>query len=439
MSDYGEIIISLSKKYKETGEPVSVDFRLLVDEIKNINRATHLIHPYPAKLLLHIPHLMINNGIFSNENETVYDPFCGSGTILLESVLSNRNAMGADINPLGRLISTVKTTDYDVYELQMLKNKILRSYKDGSTDNYPIVINLDYWYSNKHKRQLQCLYESIITSTEGKYSDFFLVCFSFVVKKLTNCDQNISVPVKMRYKQGIEYEHYNTRYKKRIDYLNNTDALSVFDTISNLNIGRFIDYNNKKKGDCQLIKMNNNALNNDIDDESVDLILTSPPYATAQKYIRSSSLSLGWLRLAKPDELYFLNNESIGRERCKKSECSDIINIGIDEADDFVRYLYTVNSMRGYIIGEYLNKMQRVIIDLYRILKKNKYMVLIVGNSQVLGKEMKTDEYIHKMCNKVGFNTEMVLIDKIKSRGLLMKRKYSNYYISHESIMVFKK
>src|SRR5947208_2086524 len=104
---------ALLMRYKRGSDPVRIDFRKLVLWPSYPERATHLIHPYPAKLLAHIPFFFLAQTELSEDGETVADPFCGSGTVLLESVLAGRSAFGADANPLARLIATVKTTKYD--------------------------------------------------------------------------------------------------------------------------------------------------------------------------------------------------------------------------------------------------------------------------------------------------------------------------------------
>ena len=75
------------------------------------DRATHWIHWYPAKMFHRIPAEIL--GSFAGERLTVLDPYCGSGTVLLEAALQGHRAVGADVNPLARLISTVKTRRLD--------------------------------------------------------------------------------------------------------------------------------------------------------------------------------------------------------------------------------------------------------------------------------------------------------------------------------------
>jgi len=120
-----KIISDFIHQYSLNKSPIEVNFRNLSPEIKDIDRFTHLIHTYPAKLLVHIPYLFLNNNIFSKKGDTVLDPFCGSGTVLLEGLLAGRNALGAEANPLARIITEIKISklDSDTLLSSLKKNK----------------------------------------------------------------------------------------------------------------------------------------------------------------------------------------------------------------------------------------------------------------------------------------------------------------------------
>src|SRR5207253_6464755 len=68
---------------------------------------SHDIHPYPAKFIPQIPRNLIAR--LSMPGETVWDPFGGSGTTALESVLLGRQAISSDVNPLAEVIGKAKT------------------------------------------------------------------------------------------------------------------------------------------------------------------------------------------------------------------------------------------------------------------------------------------------------------------------------------------
>ena len=79
-----------------------------LDYIKDKNYLTHGIHPYPAKFIPQIPSCLVET--YSRKGDVILDPFCGSGTTLLETIIRDRQAIGVDVNPIATLISKVKTS-----------------------------------------------------------------------------------------------------------------------------------------------------------------------------------------------------------------------------------------------------------------------------------------------------------------------------------------
>jgi len=59
---------------------------------------THSLHPFPAKFPPQLPQTILNQ--FSKIGDIVLDPFCGSGTTLIEARIFGANAIGVDVNGL---------------------------------------------------------------------------------------------------------------------------------------------------------------------------------------------------------------------------------------------------------------------------------------------------------------------------------------------------
>ena len=78
-------LIGFYRSYQNDGEPIAVNFRELAKELNKPERYTHLIHSYPAKLLANIPFFFFASDELCPENGIVLDPFCGTGTVLLEA------------------------------------------------------------------------------------------------------------------------------------------------------------------------------------------------------------------------------------------------------------------------------------------------------------------------------------------------------------------
>lgn len=438
--DYSFRYASFVEQFKATKEVVEVDFRKEVKLRLAIDRYTHLIHPYPAKLLLNIPYFFINCKKLSKPGDTVLDPFCGSGTVLLESILAGRSALGADANPLARLIAKCKSSIFDTDRLNLELNKIVRAEKVSTQKMEPQkIVDWKRWYTPKAIDELSILKKIISEIDDDQIRSYFEVCLSLTAKKMSFCDPSISVPVKLNPER---FEKGSARNKQVIDLLKKikkSRAVDVFEKVAKTNIERSIRFQKRQGlGKVRGIYEDSRHLEGVID-ESVDLIVTSPPYAGAQKYIRSSSLGIGWLDLTPDGKLRTLERMNIGREHYNKSEYSSFCSPPITSAVDVLNKVRKKNPLRSHIASNYLREMRDAIIECHRVLKSGGNMVLVVGNNVVCGENFQTRQYLEEICLDIGFEIEVILRDEINSRGLMTKRNKTASMIACEWITVFKK
>ena len=87
------------KKYKDE----SWDFRE-----SDTKEYTHCFHTYPAMMIPQIARKLLKK--YGTEGGWILDPYCGTGTSLVEASLFGMHSVGCDINPLVRLIATAKST-----------------------------------------------------------------------------------------------------------------------------------------------------------------------------------------------------------------------------------------------------------------------------------------------------------------------------------------
>ena len=187
----------LYQQYEEKDHAIMVDFRSLVPEIAKPERYTHLIHPYPAKLLTSIPYYILHTERFCPNGGVVLDPFCGSGTVLLEAILCGKSALGADANPIARLISEAKTQYVPANDLKIELDRILKKIKKKCNCKIPDFPNKDFWFSQHVQEQLSHLMHIIQKLKDKKHKVFFMVCLSNIIKKVSYADPRIYVPVRM--------------------------------------------------------------------------------------------------------------------------------------------------------------------------------------------------------------------------------------------------
>ena len=440
----------LIKRYKRNGRAVPVDFRRLVNCLTTTERATHLIHPYPAKLLMHIPFFFLANSILSREGDIVADPFCGSGTVLLESQLAKRNPIGADSNPLARLLTNVKTSPIPSATLRSATKQLLDRIPKGSRNGNPDVVNLKYWFYPHVIRQLKCLIEAIELMNQVEIRDYFRVCFSNCVKRVSLADPRLSVPVRLQRGQYPKGHALREKTDLHLRRLRNIDVVSVFKKVLESNRKRIatIEPFDEELPPAKVVSSDARRLGNaDTTSQSngnpeagnVQLVVTSPPYPGAQKYIRSSCLSLGWLGLCKSDDLIKYKVDTIGREEFRKSDYTTLSETGLRAADRALIDIHNENPIRATIASTYLSEMREAIEEVWRNLRVGGYFVLVAANNQICGREFKTQHYLRMIAEETGFRTVLRLIDNIRSRGLMTKRNKTAGMITREWVLVFAK
>lgn len=438
--DYKEKFETILAKYQQEKKPVFVEFRQLVDTVKFTERATHSIHSYTAKLLANIPYFFFNNSYFVSQKYRILDPFCGSGTVLLEAKLAGLNPYGSDANPLARLITAVKCNNFDVAKLESLKEFLKESLTNNNVQSkipYKNLKSLDFWFEKHIQNQLQSLYVSISSIPDKKYRDFYLICFSNCVRKVSNADSRISVPVKINPEKYSDNSLHKINSQKKLQELKVTNAIEKFFDIVNQNIKRVHNKINISPSRYAGKVISNDSRNlRGLADESIDLILTSPPYAGAQKYIRASSLNLYWLGY---ENIGDLDRENIGRENYKKDEYRFLKKTGIKNADYLLEKIFDINPLRAYIAANYLIEMTAALKESARVLKKEKFLILIASNNMVCGLNFKTQEYLKDIMLQLGFSLVCEMVDDIKSYGLMTKRNKTASIITCEHILILKK
>jgi DNA modification methylase len=176
-------------------------------------------------------------------------------------------------------------------------------------------------------------------------------------------------------------------------------------------------------------------LHNNVGAKSVDLIITSPPYVGAQKYIRSSSLSLGWLDLAYNGHLRPLERLTIGREHFGRDEIEDETITGVKDADKLLRQVRKNNPLRAHIASTYLVEIHSSLLAMHRILKCGGQLIMITGPNTICGNNFDTPTFVEELAHRAGFVTQFKLMDHIRSRGLMTKRNKTAGMITSEVVL----
>ena len=362
------------KKYinmkKEQESFISWDFRE-----SNTKEYTHCIHTYPAMMIPQIARRLIY--LYGQEAKTLLDPFMGSGTSLVEASLVPRikEAYGFDLNPLAYLISKVKTTPLNS---DILESQLKTFFNCVGSSNIPDFKNIDFWFKPQVIEKLSMLKSHINKIQDKDIRDFFLVCFSETVRNVSNT-------------RNGEFKLYRMEKEKLEKY--SPDVFAEFEKITKNNIKGMRDYIPKrtqtKTHPNNFSSMQDLPLKN----ESIDIIVTSPPYGdsrTTVAYGQFSRLALQWLDY---EDVPSLDNKLLGGKASKDLE----IKINSQSLKKTINKIKEIDEKRAREVLSFYEDFDQVIIQLNRVMAKNGYVCFVVGNRTVKGINIPTDKIMSEM------------------------------------------
>jgi len=420
-------------------KPIPINFRNVLGSVGNRDRYSHLIHWYPAKLFYRIPQFILLSEIGQTSN-LVVDPFCGSGTVLLEALVASKKAYGVDINPIAKLIARVKTGIYDERLLQSqwedIKGKLANGYRAEELPSFP---NMDYWFDLRTVNDLARIRSCIKSIPDGRNRDFFEVCFSSIIRKVSLADPSVAPPVKL---DPERLRKNNKKYSKALRLTKarqSQDVYAIFANHIERNIERVSRLAALGLAGCEVsIPSDATAFNTGLADGSADLIITSPPYMGAQKYVRSVELELFWLGY-KVDKVREIDRNMVGTERVYKKDYESKPKCGHPKLDKMISAVYQSYPRRAYMAAKYLTDMRRFLEECKRILKHDGNMFLVIGNNKVCGTWFPMDKAIIDFAATSGLYLYRSFVDSIPSRGLMTRRNRTSSVIPEERILWFKK
>ncbi len=343
------------------------------------------IHPYPAKFIPDIPKNLIR--LFPPpKGSSIFDPFCGSGTTLVEAQKAGYNSIGVDLNPIACLISKIKTSPLPKNLEQIAIDVIEKSRKENINLDLPEIPNLDHWFKKEIQIEVSKLvYE--IHNTDNPAREFLLLALSSILVRISNQDSD-------------------TRYAA---IEKNLDKESVYKNFKN-SISRIIKV---KKGQIELPKsliINKNILKTNVIDipNKIGLAITSPPYPNAYEYWLYHKYRMFWLGY-------------------------DPIKVKKDEIGARAHY-FKKNPPTN---EDFFNQMKYVLQLMWDGLIPNGKACFVIGRSKIHGKIVNNAEIISNAANQVGFKQiaklERVIAPSRKSFNL------SHGKIKIEHILVFNK
>ena len=385
---------------------------------KDTSYATHGFHKYPAKFIPQLVKRCIEEN--TKINEIVCDPFMGCGTTLIESLVSGRKTVGVDINPIAYLISKVKTnpinpdklkneTDKVLYDLKLYFESRNKNQKTLSKIEIASIVpnneRIEYWFPDKKLREeLGTILGRIDTIKDKDIRDFCLCAFSNILKNVSIWLMKSIKPTRdLNKKIDIPMNLFSRQIKKMIK------GNDVYWNILSTNVkGNLKSYLNLKKADARNLPAENN---------SVSLIVTSPPYVTSYEYADLHQLTALWLEYTKSVNEF--REGFIGSVHKKEFDHNGIKS---KLAKQEIEELSKKSKKEAESVKNYFFEMQQCFEEMYRVLKPKGRACIVIGNTELKKVPILNAEVFTEMMIGLGFKIHKIIKRRIPSKVLPQTR-----------------
>ncbi|MDW8300674.1 MAG: DNA methyltransferase [Anaerolineae bacterium] len=393
---------------------------------------THCYHDYPARMIPQVAARLLER--FAPQPAILFDPYCGTGTSLVEGLIRGHEAHGTDLNPLARLISRAKTAplslealDAAVADLEVWLRSPMRT-----PERLPTGIDLAFWFQPQAIEQLAHVRAWLDQLADDDLRAFFAVAFSETVRECSNTRPD-------------EFKLYRLPQARL-----RTHTPDVFNLLRT-KIAR------NREGLCQFLaayaaaprqsRAHIHAFNSvqgipleQIAPESVQIVVTSPPYGdsrTTVAYGQFSRLAAEWLGLPEAAR--------VDRALMGGTSLSKLPNFHVPLLDLALQQIYAQAPRRALEVAAFYADLRASITNVASIMARNGIVCYVVGNRSVKGARLPTDHAIQRFFEALGFAHVVTYQRAIPNKRMPLRNSPSNrsgataVTMTHESVVVMRK
>lgn len=417
------------------------DFKKKLEICKESKRlGIHSFHRYYGKLIPAIPKTAIEE--YTSEGDLVFDPFTGSGTTAVEAVYANRNFLGLEINPLSVTISEIKTSNYDLETLHILSDRMLSLIKGDDyvpvENDLPFCVNRDHWFKSNVQRDLIIIKRNIQNAVsvvkneieKKKYEKFLFGVLSAIVKQVSNADTQHVFP-------GISKRIRKLEEEGKI----HIDVFATFERALKKRIKYVEEYGNH---DATARVILTDSSNCDLEEyrNTVDLIVTNPPYISSVRYAETLKLELYWMGICGSQNEYLnLSRSMIGNDHIRVKEHEEKYLTRYGFVNKYIDLMYEIDTKQAKVIYDFFNLMEKVIINSNIVLKPGKKLVMKISDSKIKKTKIPTGFILTQIAEENGFKLIDYFDDAINdnSRSLTTARNTYSDIILEDNIIIWEK
>jgi len=408
---------------------------------RRLRYGPHDLHEYRGKFFPQLVRSLINVARVPDYS-LILDPMCGSGTTPCEALASHRSAIGADLNPLSVLISIVKSAL--VLEMPAVFHNTISShlsrfrFKSAHPESNWSDDDLNYlrrWFPSEAIKDLSAVLAEIDTVQEPLYRDFFRVCLSNIIRSVSwQKDSDLRVRKEIRPYDTetaiVRFKEETIRQLERIHpylcVLQHTTQRSFFsirlgDAVRVADL--FSEYHGK-----------------------VDMLITSPPYATALPYLDTDRLSLIVLGLLPRRQHRYTEAAMIGTREVTERQRREAWEIYLARRNELPGCVTTLvdriakhnhTDMVGFrrrnlpsLLGKYFLDMLDAMRSAHLLMRAGAPGHYVVGNNSTMldsqKTEIPTNEFLFEIGAAAGWHQrETIPMELLASRDIFRENRGS--------------
>ena len=298
-----------------------------------------------------------------------------------------------------------------------------------SINNYNLEVpnfkNIGFWFRPKVILELQIIKNEILKIENEDIKNIFLVAFSETIRLVSN-------------RRNGEFKMYRMTPEKIYKF--NPNVKDTFTKILLRNIEKEIEFSKEIKNTSMNIMITNNDAKKleDIPNNSIDLIITSPPYGdsrTTVAYGEFSRLSLQWLELygTTDETIRGIDKSLMGGRKLKNSSENEIHS---DTFNKSFEKILNIDEKRAYDVYSFYYDLEKIIETLAKKMTKDSYQFWVVGNRTVKQENLKTDIIIREISKRYNIKYLCTIDRNILNKVMPSKNSPTNISGDTVSTMV---
>jgi len=374
---------------------------------------------YPARSIFLVPRAILSQ--YKNKGINVLDPFMGSGTTAVETIISGNTPIGVEMDPFARLIADVSSTIFSEKDFSSLKEvlvEIVRRWNTFEPASTPKLAGIERWFKNDDLKKLLSLKNCIKAMTPSKYLSFMMVAYA-------DCIKPVSLMERQSLKPYISQKHPKVT-KEVIDsfvysYNVHIEAMKQMTEVAEPSNIEWIG---------------EDATNFRTESPYIDLAISSPPYINALDYTRCVKIEGAMCDCIDNEIAADMRNVQVGHENRKNEDINDIV---YNTFKPWYDKILPKDKGRANTCMAYFNDIYKNLICVYQALKPNGEYHIIIGDNTIKTIEVPTHKIIASLAEYVGYKWFGYYKYKIKDHRTSIPRDNVKNKIQLEYVLMLKK